>query len=168
MHSLKLRAVTLVVFHTRIILLNSHCSYKLFKCWRENGYYKKIGETTAVDKLYSWHISIHHSCRMQQTSAVHSQLLIYFFKIYNCSTQVRFLSFGWKKRQKEERKDRDRWGEHGRKDLSLYKDIRSKSLCKDFFSPVVVYLRNMGWVWGGGEYLLLCHEKLQHLAQRYF
>lgn len=120
MHSLKLRAITLVVFHTRIILINSHCSYKLCKCWRENGYYKKIWETTAVDKLYSWHISTHHSCTTKQTSVVHSQILIDFLKIYNYSWQVRFLSFGWKKGKEKEKRGELEREERIREEGSLF------------------------------------------------
>lgn len=107
-HSLKLRAIILVVFYTRVILINSHCSYKLCKCRREIGYYTKIWKTTAVDKLYSWHILTCHSCRMQLTSGVHSQLLIAFLKntITHCKRGFCLLD---RERERERKQRRRKW-----------------------------------------------------------
>lgn len=42
------------------------------------------------------------------------------------------------KREREERRNKDRRGNYTRKDLFLYKDIGSKTLCKDFFSCLMV------------------------------
>lgn len=118
MHSLKLRAIILVVFYTKVILINSHYSYKFCKCWRENEYDTKIWKTTAVDKLYSWHILTHHSCRMQLTSVVHSQLLIVFLK--NTITHCKWVFCLLDKRKGKRKRRRDGEMERkGRKRISL-------------------------------------------------
>lgn len=121
MHSLKLKAIILVVFYTRVILINSHCIYKLCKCWRENGYYTKIWKTTAVDKLYSWHILTHHSCRMQLKSVVHSKLLIAFLKntIIHCKW-VFCLSDERKRKRKRKEKWRERREEENKEEGTVF------------------------------------------------
>lgn len=161
MHRLKLRAIILVVFYTRVILISFHCSYKPCKCQREIGYYTKIWKTTAVDKLYSWHILTCHGCRMQLTSVVHSQLLITFLKntIAHCKWGFCLLD---REREREKRGgENERWREkRGRKDLSLHmkEGERGEILSEDFFNHLMVYPGNNDW--SGGKNLLLCQHRM--------
>lgn len=144
MHSFKLRAITLVVFHTRIF------SSTLIAVINFVSVGEKMDIIKRLERQQLW-----TSC-----TAGTFQFLI----AVECNRQVQFIPSFWlisleftiaqrkwdfcllDERKEKERKDRDRRGEYGRKDLSLYKDKRRKTLCKDFFSPVMVYLRNIGWV----------------------